>query len=310
MNKKEKINIAFKEVQKQCPGTVFTTASKVKSKERIMFPEYLEELNKFTGGIPLQAFSVIWGNKSSGKTTLIYSLITQLQKLEKTVVYFDLEGSFDGEWASSLGINLENLIIGRGQTAENIMDAIKTLSKEKAIDFAIIDSIQAMSPKGEQETKKGKEISIEHDEMALLARKLSKFFRITTHGIYESNIGVLLIGQARKDLGSFIVLDTLSGGHALNHYSTMTIKLFRGSKSDAPKYKFKVNKKTKEFNIGFSLNARMEKKKISHCAPEGVIITFPFYEGTAFKKPTEEEIKNAYGDWIALEQEGEEDNGR
>jgi len=308
--KDEKINIALKEIQKKYPGATFERASAIKPKERIKFPEYLEEFSKFTGGIPLKAFTIVWGNKSCGKTTLVYTLLSQVQALGKTVVYYDLEGTFDGTWASAMGVNLDELIIGRGQTAENVMDAIRVLAQEKAIDFVVIDSVQAMSPKGEQETKKGKEKSIEDDEMALLARKLSKFFRVTTHGIYEANIGVLLIGQARKDLGSFIVLDTLSGGHALNHFSTMTIKLYRGSKSDAPKYKFKVSGKTKTFNIGFSLNARMEKKKISDCAPENAVLTIPFYEGTAFRKPTEEEIKEIYGEWIEMEtEEGEEDNG-
>jgi RecA/RadA recombinase len=43
----------------------------------------------------------------------------------------------------------------------------------------ILDSIQGLSPHGEQyEGKADKEKSVEDDTMALLARKLSQFFRI------------------------------------------------------------------------------------------------------------------------------------
>ena len=59
------------------------------------------------------------------------------------------------------------------------------MGKNKAIDLIIVDSIQGLSPKGEQETKKGIAKSLEDDTMALLARKLSQFFRMSAAGIAE-----------------------------------------------------------------------------------------------------------------------------
>ena len=296
-------NSAIREINK-ATGANLHYASAEKAKERVMFPDYLEPLNKLTGGIPLGgSYTIIWGVKGSCKTTFTYILTALLQKEGKRVVFFDLEHSFDGEYASKFGVQLDKLLIGEGETAETVMDTIIKMNEQKLIDFAIVDSIQGMSPKGEQETKKGKEKSIEDDEMGLLARKMSKFFRVSTHEAYKANVGIILIGQTRKNLNSFAKLDTLSGGEALGFWATMILKTFRGTKKEAPTYKFKVNDETKTISIGFNLGICLEKKKISNCAPEGTVIYLPFYNEFGFVKPTNEQIEEIYGNWIEFEKE-------
>jgi recombination protein RecA len=245
----------------------------------------------------------LWGNKSSTKTTLSYLIIAQAQKKGKTCLYIDLENSFDKVWAEKMGIDLNKLFIARFPIAEEAFDSIIKLANEKCVDLIVLDSIQSLSPKGEKETKTGKERSVEDDTMALLARKLSQFFRMTAHGVAKGKVAMLLIGQARTDLGSFIKLDALSGGHALQHWSSITLKAYRGSKADAPRYKFKVDGKSKEIIIGFSLNIKIEKTKVSGTAPESSVVTLPFYYEYGFIKPTEEQIKQSFGDWIEFEQD-------
>ena len=165
------------------------------------------------GGIPEGQFSIIYGGKGVGKTTLAYDFIANAQKDNKTCMFLDLECSFDSDRAESVGVDISKLIVGHFTTAEEAMDTLIKLCNEKVVDLIVLDSIQAMSPKNEQETKKGKIKSIADDEMALLARKLSKFFRVSAHSVYEGNVAILLIGQIRTNLGGFISFDTLSGGH-------------------------------------------------------------------------------------------------
>ena len=271
----------------------------------------IPEFNKLIGGgIPEGQFSIVWGNKGSGKTTLAYDFIAQGQKEGKVCMFLDLECSFDAERAERIGVDTSKLIVGHFTTAEEAMDTLITVCREKVVDLIVLDSIQAMSPKGEQETKKGKVKSIEADEVALLARKLSKFFRVSAHSVYEGNVAILLIGQARVNLSGFIPFDSLSGGNALGHWSSLIVKLRRGAKVDAPylstkelvydkqgKQELKKNGDPKQKTVrtisGFDCIIKIEKTKIKSM-PELSDVHLPFYKSTGFKIPEEvlKEIEN------------------
>jgi recombination protein RecA len=282
------------EVNKEFGAGTLTRASDLKAKERIPFG--VPELDRLTGGIVFGAYQILWGNKSASKTTACYCAIAQAQKKGKRCIFFDMEGSFDSEWAKQQGVDLDTLVLGRFETAEDCMDTVIKVAQEGAFDFIILDSVQAMSPKGEQvEGKAEKQRSVSDDTMALLARKLSQFFRMSNYGIFKNNVAMLLIGQARIDLGAFVKLETLSGGNALAHWATWTVKLRRGQGADAPEYSFKNDQGKKEsIRIGFDLVAKLEKTKISGTMVEGAEVHLPFYFKSGYVKPDEATIKQNF----------------
>jgi len=283
-------------------------ASEEKEKERIPFA--LDILNDLTGGgIPLGMFSILWGNKSCGKTTHAYGLIANAQKMGKLCAFFDLEGSFDVHWAKSFGVDVNKLLIGHFDTAEQAMDTFIALADKKAIDFVVLDSVQSLSPSGEQHKKKSEKMKSTEDEtMALLARKLSQFFRMSGNRVYTANVGLLLIGQARVDLGGFIPISKISGGNALEHWSSLILHIRRGTKADAPTYKFKNTEgKKREILIGFDTAIVLDKKKIPFAAPEKTEVHFPFFESMGWNEPTKEQIEECYGDWINFEKESDDE---
>lgn len=288
-SKKDALNKLINEINRERGSNTIKFASSEEVPDRISFGDV--ELDELTGGgIPHKRFSILWGAKSAGKSTLCYNIIAEAQKAGKICAYIDMERTFDGAWATKQGVNLQTLVLGSEYaTAENAMDDFIRFTKSKAVDLVILDSIQALSPKGEQESKKGKEKSLEDDTMALLARKLSQFFRISSSSVYTGNVAILLIGQARTNLGGFVAFDSLSGGHALNHWSSMTLHIGRGAKADAPVEKVKVDGKTEEKIVGFNAVVKLEKIKISSkigdkTTPEGTNINLPFYYESGFKK--------------------------
>lgn len=243
-----------------------------------------EALNLITGGgVPSGRFTVIWGAKGSAKTTNCYDLVANAQSMGKICLWVDFERSFDKEWATTQGVNVDDLLMAPHFTnAEEAMDTIIALTKTKTIDLIILDSVQGLSPVGEQETKKGVEKSLTDDTMALLARKLSQFFRMSSSNIAESDCTVVLIGQTRMDLGGFITLEKLSGGHALEHWSSLTIQVRRGSKADAPKEKRKNEEgKTEDVVIGFNMVAKINKSKVGPDEGKECHIKFLFGTGVS-----------------------------
>jgi len=313
---KEEINPNLKrtvnDLAKQFGHEVIHFASEEPEKERI--PSEIEALDRLIMGFPEGAFSILWGGTGSTKTTAALKTIAKAQSLGKTCFFIDKEHSFDKEWAKKNGVDLDKLLLGTNyKTAEEAMDVAIRLCNDKVVDVIVLDSVQALSPKGEQVDKK-KIRSIADDEMGLLARKLSKFFRIGGHKVYKGKVTFILIAQTRVDLGQFIKLETLSGGHALSHWATLIIKAYRAGKADAPHYKFPIKSKNNEgkeetkeksFPIGFQICYRLEKKKISYCAPEKTETRQNFYHEFGFRKPTNEEIKNLYAEWIDFEESTE-----
>jgi len=289
--KLEKLRNLAKELNRNTGRVVLKMASEEEVPKRCKFKN--KHLNELTGGGLVHGrFNILWGAKSAGKTTACYDIIAEAQKEGKVCAFIDAEGTFDKTWATVMGVNLETLLLGEGYTnAEESMDDFIKIVKAEAADLIIYDSVQAMSPKGEQETKKGVAKSTTDDTMALLARKLSQFLRISASGVYNSKACIVLIGQARTNLGGFIAFDQLSGGHALLHWATFILKFSRGAKADNPtgKYKDKETGKTVTEYIGFACNVKIEKRKVESKV-EGSDITIPFYFdegfGTGDKKTT------------------------
>ena len=284
-----KLKNLLKDLQKEHKGSVIQMGNEVEVKERIPTGTPLDEV--IGGGIPCGLFSVIWGSKGCGKTSIAYSTIAEAQLLGKTCLFLDLEHSYDETRAKVFGVNTEELVVAEFAKAEMTMDTIIKLCKEKAVELIVIDSIQSMSPTGEQETKKGKELSVEHDTQALLARKLGQFFRMSAHYVSTSKCAVLLIGQSRMSIGGYITVEMLSGGNALMHWSSLIVKLRRGKAVDAPMRTYKQHFidedtgkerfKTVKEPCGFNLVAKLDKTKVASKV-EGTELQLPFYFSGGF----------------------------
>jgi RecA/RadA recombinase len=284
--REKKTNVVLRDLNKQLGGDFLKPASSVVARERLPFRQ--EALNKLTGGgIPYGTFTTIYGSKGCSKTTIAYQLIAEAQKRGNICLYADIERSYDALWASQCGVDINKLLYGAFYMAEQPLDAIIKICKEKAVDFVVVDSLHGLSPKSEQIEKKTKEKSVEDDTIALLARKLAQFFRMAVGYVAEAKCAILLIGQSRMDLGSFIKLETLSGGHALLHFSRLILKVRRGQGADAPTEKVTVETddvdkdgekiiKKEDKKVGFDLVIKTEKSQINGCV-EGDEIHMSFY---------------------------------
>ena len=288
-DRKSKLDCVLREINKVIPNAV-GYANTIEVKERQSFG--YKCIDKLTGGGTIRGnCSVIWGSKGCGKTTVALKLIATTQKEGKIAAYVDVERSYDPIWAAKLGVDTEKLIYIICKTAEQVMDTVIKLCREKVVDVIVLDSIQGLSPKGEQVEGKGeKPRSLEDDTMALLARKLSQFFRMATPHIADAKCALLMIGQARMDLGSFIKIETLSGGHALMHNSRLILRMRRGQKADAPTEKRPTGKVTEKgkpemesVQIGFDAVIHVEKSQIQNCV-EGNEIHVPFFYTEGIKE--------------------------
>jgi len=284
IEKKERLNNVLREINKNNGKDTVKFAKDEPIKEKI--PTGLESIDNFTGGgICVRGnISIVYGGEGVGKSSLVYYTIAQAQKQGLTCAYFDLEHGFNKERASLLGVNLESLVVVEAvDSAEQAMDFVITMAKEKVVDFCAIDSVQAFSCKAENESKAGKERKMEEDEIALLAKKMGKFCRRVGTPIYRGQVALLLVGQSRTGgIGGFATHEELTGGRAQKFWSLLTLFIRKGQSVDAPVEKIEVNGEKKTVKIGFDCVIKIEKTKVSGSKTEQSEIHIPYYFKTGY----------------------------
>ncbi|WP_016829186.1 recombinase RecA [Ureaplasma urealyticum] len=178
-------------------------------------------IDQITGinGIPVGKITEIYGNESSGKTTIALQTIAECQKKGGTAVLLDLEGSFDLNYAKSLKVDLTKLIITQPQTGEQAFDMIETLIKTNSIDLIVVDSVAAMIPESEYQANMSEALMGAH------ARLMSKGLRKIQPLMNKSQTAIIFINQLREKINAFFGNPEMTtGGKALKFYASLRIE--------------------------------------------------------------------------------------
>lgn len=172
------------------------------------------------GGFPKGRVIEIFGPESSGKTTLALSAIAQAQKVGGVAAFIDAEHALDINYASKLGVNIEELLVSQPDTGEQALEVAETLVRSGAVDIIVIDSVAALVPKAEIEGEMGEA------HMGLQARLMSQALRKLTAAISKSQGTVIFINQIRMKIGvMFGSPETTTGGNALKFYASMRLDI-------------------------------------------------------------------------------------
>src|SRR5690554_6424684 len=85
------------------------------------------------GGYPKGRIVEIYGPESSGKTTFALHAIAEAQKLGGTVAFIDAEHSLDPQYASKLGVNINELLLSQPDNGEQALEICEALVRSGAI---------------------------------------------------------------------------------------------------------------------------------------------------------------------------------
>jgi recombination protein RecA len=174
------------------------------------------------GGIPRGRIVEIYGPEASGKTTLVYHLIAQAQRLGGMAAFIDTEHSMDPSYAKSIGVDVDDLLVSQPDYGEQALEISEMLIRSGALDIVAIDSVAALTPRAEIEGEMGDSF------VGLQARLMSQALRKLAGTLSKSGTICVFTNQLREKIGvMFGNPETTTGGKALKFYATVRLDIRR-----------------------------------------------------------------------------------
>jgi recombination protein RecA len=170
------------------------------------------------GGLPKGRIIEIYGPESSGKTTLTLHSIAEAQKKGMLCAFIDAEHALDPAYAKKLGVNIDDLLISQPDTGEQGLEILDKLISSGVVNFIVVDSVAALTPKAEIEGEMG------DSHVGLQARMMSQALRKITGNVKKLDCTVVFINQIRMKIGvMFGNPETTTGGNALKFYASVRL---------------------------------------------------------------------------------------
>lgn len=248
---------AFKKIRKQYgENAIFMGGEAPQNVEAIATGCYSIDRLLGCGGIPKGRIVEVFGQESSGKSTLCLFFIAQVQRSGGVCLYIDAENAYDAQYAKHVGVDESKLLVMQPTSLEEAMDSVREIVKTNAVDLIVVDSLAALVPKAFLE---GEEML--KDSMAVQARLMSKALQILTGEIARSKTIVVFINQTRENMNIKWAgpRETTPGGKALKFYSSIRLQVTKGTRILAKD----------ESQIGNTVYIKAVKNKVG----------FPFKEG-------------------------------
>jgi len=164
----------------------------------------------------------IFGPESSGKTTLVYEIIAQAQRMGGVCAFIDAEHAIDPAYARRIGVDIDELLVSQPDHGEQALEITDVLIRSGAVDIVAIDSVAALTPRVELEGQMGDQ------QVGLQARLMSQALRKLAGNLNRANTVCLFTNQIREKVGvMFGSPETQPGGRALKFYASQRIDIRR-----------------------------------------------------------------------------------
>lgn len=168
----------------------------VEGKHEVVPTGFIQLDDAIGGGFPIGRSVEIFGDESSGKSSLALAIAGQLIREGKTVLLLDTENSYLDWYAERLECDPKKLHVMKTlETGEETLDALAAIIKEKMVDVVFVDSMTNIIPKNWLETGAGE------GALGRQAAMHGRFLHQTRTSRIGNDISFVFIHQTRAPIG-------------------------------------------------------------------------------------------------------------
>ena len=206
-------------------------------------PFGIPALDKLTGGgIPKKRMTLMYGPTNVGKSYLASQVLANAQKMGGVGAWIDTELSWDAEWVSKCGVDVDNVLVAQPSTGEDALETVRALMDAK-VDVIVLDSIAGLVPAAVMDE------GFDYNPMAWQARFINTSLPRTLAHLKEGSAFVA-INQVRSSMGP-VALDAMPGGLAQTFFSHSLLQVKRHGWIEENKER-----------VGFDMEVRLRKSKV------------------------------------------------
>ena len=223
------------------------------------------------GGLPYGRQVLVWGSKSSAKSSLCLQTVALAQQEGKICAWIDAEMSYDKKWAEQLGVDTSKLIVSNARTINEMVD-IGVQLMEAGVDLIVVDSITSLLPAIYFEKDSDELKQLENTkQIGAESRDFSNAWKMLNYANNKVKPTLfILISQSRNNINAMYTSQQPTGGQATKFYSSTVIKLFSSeSDNQAIKGKITVGDKLIEEKIGRKVRWELQFSKTSPAFQSG-----------------------------------------
>lgn len=225
------------------------------------------------GGVGKGRQTLVWGNKSAGKSSMCLQSLGAAQKQGQMCAWIDSEGSFDPEWAVRMGVDTNQLIVSEVKDIDSWTAVVCDLMVA-GIDAIVADSISSLIPSTYFEKSDELKYGLEGTkQIGTMSKELG--IAVNKFNYVNKKTALVLISQARNKFNTYGAQLQPMGGEAMKYYSSTVIKLW-SSASEREQYTsdFVLGDKIVSKPVGRPVNWTVEFNKIG---PPNQTGTYDFY---------------------------------
>lgn len=171
------------------------------------------------GGYAKNKMIELFGQPSSGKTTLALLAAAQVQKEGGVVGFIDMEHALNLDYASQLGVQTSELYMTQPDSGTIALTVLDKMVESGEFDLIIFDSVAAIVSEGELAADVGSA------QMGVNARLMSQICRKITPKLSNNTCTVMFLNQLRSNLGGYGSTYVTTGGNALKFYSFQRLEI-------------------------------------------------------------------------------------
>lgn len=172
------------------------------------------------GGLPLGRWVHAYGGFGSGKTLTCLHMISKAQSLGYTCAYYDVEKQYNKNWASSIGVDISNLLVIEGNEIEKLGEKMDVLLPE--INIHVVDSVGAGVSLMQQAAR------LDEERPASASRAWAKVLPRLQSRFDRKNNMIVLINQTREVFGK-PGQEKPTGGAQLEYLSSLSLHFSKSS---------------------------------------------------------------------------------